>query len=97
MDAQIPEARETFAQRLDQVPVQLHRIQRPRLLQETPGNGPLAWSDLHQALARSGPDGVQDAADGAGVMQEVLAEAFAWLVHWEKGQGNEVSNKPRTS
>gem|GEM_PF-5978259 len=64
----------------DQVQVELDDIQLGAAVEQPFGEGTLPGTDLHQSLTRLGVDRPQNAVDHAGVVQEVLAEAFARAV-----------------
>lgn len=74
-------AKEFGAQHRNQVPVQFDGIQRAGFFQQLLGEGTQTGADLHQMLPGPGVDRPEDAANDAGVVEEVLAKALAGAVH----------------
>ncbi len=75
MDAQ-PARALIFAQALREVAVDFHHVQLSRPLQQRPGQRAPARAHLENALAGPRIHRIQNPADHAGVVQEVLAEAL---------------------
>ncbi|MCY1514918.1 hypothetical protein D9M68_494840 [compost metagenome] len=71
----------------NQVLVQLDHVEMRAATGQALGEGALAGADFHQAFACTRVNGAQDAVDDAGVVQEVLAEAFAGAVLVKVGHG----------
>jgi hypothetical protein len=69
--------RHLVAQPADQIPVQFHHRQVRHLLQQRERQGALAGADFHHGLAVAGRHRAHQPVDDLGVVQEVLAEAFA--------------------
>src|SRR6202041_2912332 len=65
-----------FLQRSGQVAVDLNDIQGLRTAQQLPGQCAASGADLYDALARGGRYAVDDAADDARIVQEVLTKAL---------------------
>ena len=80
VDAQVPAVRTARAERGGQLGVDLDHLQAAQPIEQRAGDGPLTRTDLHHGLARLRGDGVHDAADDSGVVEEVLTEALAGAV-----------------
>ncbi len=77
---QLAEADAAILQRSDEVAVELDRVEPARRAQEVERDGAFARPDLHEAVRRPRRHGGDDAPDHLRVVEEVLAEALAWLV-----------------
>jgi hypothetical protein len=97
-DKELADAARLVAQRFDQVAVEFDRGQFPGAAQQGQGERAFAGSDLDDALSRLRRDRIDDAAQDAGVVQEMLAEALsrhmavAIVRHGVLNLGGEASN-----
>jgi hypothetical protein len=69
--------RKPLAQERGQITVDLNRIERSVRLEEELRHRAAAGADFHQVAARHGRDGLHNAADHRGVVQEMLSEALS--------------------
>ncbi|MNM71427.1 hypothetical protein D3C81_830910 [compost metagenome] len=80
MQVEIALAGKLLVEDRDQVLVQLHHVELRAAAEQALGQCALARADFQQAVFCLGMNGAQDAVDNAGIVQEVLAKAFARLV-----------------
>src|SRR5690606_30141629 len=64
----------------DQVEVELDHVQACAAVEQAFGQCALAGADLQQTFTLPGVDGAENAMDDAGIVQKILAEAFARAV-----------------
>jgi hypothetical protein len=87
MDAQLAKGTEALLERADEITIEFDHVERASGPEQSLGDGPLTRADLDQMLARAGRHRRQDAADGPGIMQKILAEALAGAVfHEDEGR-----------
>ncbi|MCY1367601.1 hypothetical protein D9M69_545440 [compost metagenome] len=80
MQVEVALAGKLLVENRDQVLVQLHHVELRAAAEQALGQCALARADFQQAVFCLGMNGAQDAVDNAGIVQEVLAKAFARLV-----------------
>ncbi|MNI62765.1 hypothetical protein D3C73_1180980 [compost metagenome] len=80
MQVEVALAGKLLVEDRDQVLVQFHHVELRAAAEQALGQCALARADFQQAVFCLGMNGAQDAVDNAGIVQEVLAKAFARLV-----------------
>lgn len=80
VQAEVAPAGELLIEDRDQVLVQFHYVQLGAAVEQALSQRTLARADFQYAVFGFGMDGAQDAVDNTGIVQEVLAKAFARLV-----------------